>query len=71
MYDELTRENDRYTSDVRNRAARIMREEGVPMFDAMDRAQNEIAAERKASTRQEELARINEFFSRQFRRNAP
>lgn len=47
MKDELQEENERYTRDVRTRAAQLMRDEGLPMFDAMEKAMELIAEERK------------------------
>ena len=67
MYDDLAAENARYQIEVRNRAAKIMREEGLPMFNALDKAQKQIASERQAATRQRNA--IGELFARPFRRS--
>lgn len=50
--DELQREQQRYEADVRALAARLIRDEGLPLFDAMDKAQQQVATERvRAATR--------------------
>ena len=50
--DQLQEEQQRYQAEVRARAAQLIRDEGLPLFDAMDKAQQQIATERvRAATR--------------------
>ena len=61
--DELDQEHSRYTREVRTRAAKLMREEGLPLFDAMDKAQEQIASERKAETRKNRIISLGQLFA--------
>jgi hypothetical protein len=64
MKDSLDREQANYEHEVREVAARLIRDEGLPKFDALDRAQRIVAVERKRRARLLKIAELASAFSK-------
>jgi hypothetical protein len=56
--DSLQQAQQEYEIEVRSRAAQYIRELGLPLFDAMDKAQRDIATERQRKSRFARIARL-------------